>query len=58
MRGAVFDRPFLHGVRNHVRHLNIERLSLFDRFREVLVRLGWETLLHDVVVEDQGSEDL
>lgn len=58
MRGTVFDRPFLHGVRDHVRHLDIERLSLFDRFREVLVRLGWETLLHDVVVEDQGSEDL
>lgn len=58
MRGTVFDRPFFHGVRDHVRHLDIERLSLFDRFREVLVRLGWETLLHDVVVEDQGSEDL
>ena len=58
MRGTVFDRPFLHGVRDHVRHFDIERLSLFDRFREVLVRLGWETLLHDVVVEDQGSEDL
>lgn len=39
MRGTVFDRPFLHGVRDHVRHLDIERLSLFDRFREVLVRL-------------------
>ncbi len=40
MRGAVLNRPFLHGVGNDVRNFEIERLAVLDGFRELLVRCG------------------
>ena len=38
MGGPFFDSPFLHGVGHHVRHLDIQRLTLFDGAHELLVR--------------------
>ena len=41
MRGAVSDRPFLHGVGHGVRDVEVERLALLNGSRE----LFWYTSL-------------
>ena len=55
MRGAICNRPFLHGVRHHVGNLDVERLALLDRLRKRLVRCRRQQLLHRVVVEHERA---
>ena len=55
MRGTVRDGPFLHGVRDHVGDLDVERLALLDRLGQRLVSRRRQQLLHRVVVEHQRA---
>ena len=57
VRGPLFNRPFLHGMGNNVRNLEIERLAVLDGPHELLVRCGRQTLLHGVLVEHHRSVD-
>ena len=52
MRCPVLDGPFLHGMRDGIRHVKIERLALFDGFGQLLVRIRRKTLLHHVLGKD------
>ena len=54
VRGALLERPLLHGMGDLVGDVDIERRALLDDLHELLVgRLG-ETLLHVLVGEQQA----
>lgn len=55
MRCPVLDGPFLHGMRDGIRHVKIERLALFDGFGQLLVRIRRKTLLHHVLRKDHRA---
>ena len=58
VRRAVFDRPFLHRLRDRVGDRGIERIAVRDRAAQRLIhRLGQAGLLHRVV-EHQAAEAL
>ncbi len=56
VRGPVEQRPFLHGVRHGVGHVQVERLALLDGRGELLVHIFRKPALHDVFGEHLGSE--
>ena len=58
VRGALLDCPFLHGVGNHIGHLEVQRLTLLDGLHQVFVRCRWQPLLHRVLVEHHRAVDL
>ena len=55
VRGALLERPLLHGVGDLVGDVEVEGLALLDDLRELLVRRLGETFLHDLVGEQQAA---
>ena len=58
MGGAVLNGPGLHGRSDLLRNLDGHGSALVDAGLQLFVSLFRESLLHDVVVEDEGAEDL
>ena len=55
MRGTVGNGPFLHGMRNHIRNFDVERLAFLNRLGQRLVRRRRQQLLHRMIVEHQRA---
>ncbi len=55
VRGAIRDRPFLHGVGDDVRHLDVERLAFLDGLCQRLVCGGRQQFLHRMIVEHERA---
>ncbi len=58
MRGALLDRPFLHGVGYDVRDLYVERVAVLDGPHQLLVGCRWEALVHRMLVEHHLAVDV
>ena len=56
MRGAFFQRPRLHGIRDLVRDGMVQRLALDDRRNEFLVGVFGEVISHRLQAEDILAE--
>ena len=56
MRRAVLERPRLHGVRDGIRNVQVERLTFLDGCKEGLVHVFGEVILHDAFREHHGPE--
>ena len=58
VRAAVFDGPFLHGVRHGIGGILVERRSVLDGLVQALVHRLGQAVMHDLVVEHHASVDL
>ena len=58
MRGALLDRPVLHGVCNDARRFVIQPLSRLDRALYLLIGFRRQALFHHGVAEDVFAKNL
>ena len=58
VRGALFDRPVLHGIGHDARGVVIKTLAIFHRRLHLPVRFRRQPLAHDGIVKYHGSKNV
>ena len=54
--GALLNRPILHRVGDYIGNSRIQALTVLHRLAQCLVRILWQSLAHQRIVEYEGSK--